>query len=346
MIIIDSVNIYRYHLRLTCPIAWDGQAHTHRDGLLICLSNGDNSGWGDISPLPGFSAESLTEAQARAEVFAGEIRESPLGTLDLNAVKIPPSVRFGFELALYNLNAATRKQSPKETSAIACCGLIGHQGNQRIHIAHSLVDSDYRAIKLKVGRQSLEEDLNLVHTICGKYPAVEVRVDANRSWSIKTAKKFVRATQNLRIDYLEEPLKDKTDLMELARNCNIPLALDETLRERDAEKYLKFADVRVLKPTLAGGIYTTLAHIEQAIRENARCIISSSYESGVGILGLIELARKLPGEIHGLDTHRVFERDVFKADPQLSGPELQPDRHTENHDLDLSILHHVWPANA
>lgn len=346
MVIIDSVNIYRYRLRLTSPTAWDRRARVQRDGLLVRMSSGDDSGWGDIAPLPGFSTESLTEAQAQAETLASEILKSPLRTLDLNAVEIPPSVRFGFELALCNLNTATRKQSPQEASAVACCGLIGHQKNQQIRLAHSLVNSGYRAVKLKVGRQSLEEDLNTVHTICEKYPELKVRIDANRSWSIKTTEKFVRATQNLRLDYLEEPLRDKTELPELARNSNIPIALDETLREQDAEKYLKVADVRVLKPTLAGGIYTTLAHIEQAIQENARCIISSSYESGVGMLGLIELARKLPEETHGLDTHKVFERDVFRVPLQLSGPKLQPEGSIDTHDLDPSILRRVWHAKA
>ncbi len=346
MVIINSVNIYRYRLRLTSPIAWDRQARTHREGLLVCLSRGNDSGWGDIAPLPGFSAESLTEAQARAEVFAKEILESPLRALDLNAIKIPPSVRFGFELALYNLDTATRNQSPQEAPAVACCGLIGHHKHQQIRLANSLVSSGYRAVKLKVGRQSLEEDLKTVHAICEKYPELEVRIDANRSWSKETAETFVRAAQNLRLDYLEEPLKDKTELPELARNCDIPIALDETLREQDAEKYLKVADVRVLKPTLAGGIYTTLAHIEQAIQENARCIISSSYESGVGMLGLIELARKLPEETHGLDTHKVFERDVFRVPLQLSGPKLQPEGSIDTHDLDPSILRRVWHAKA
>ena len=346
MTVIDSVSIYRYKLRLTSPIAWDRQARTHRGGLLVCLGHGDYSGLGDIAPLPGFSAESLTEAQAWAEVLAREILDSPLHTLDLSAFKIPPSVRFGFELALCNLDTAMKKQPPHDVSAVACCGLIGHQKNQQIHLAHSLVSLDYRAVKLKLGRQSLEEDLNTVHSICGKYPQLEVRVDANRSWSIRAAKKFVRATRHLRLDYLEEPLKDKTELIEFARNCTIPIALDETLREQDAGKYHKVADVRVLKPTLAGGIYTTLAHIERALQENARCIISSSYESGVGMLGLIELARKLPEEIHGLDTHKVFERDVFSVPLLLSGPKLQPEGSTESHEIDQSILHRVWHAKA
>ena len=299
-----------------------------------------------LHPYLGSAQSHLTEAQVWAEEFAREILESPLRTLDLSANKIPPSVRFGFELALCSLDSATKKQSPQEASAVACCGLIGHEKNQQIHLLHSLVSSDYRAVKLKLGRQSLEEDINTVHTICGKYPELKVRVDANRSWSINTAQDFVRATQNLRLDYLEEPLKDKTKLVELARNCTIPIALDETLRERDAEKYYKVADVRVLKPTLAGGTYTTLAHIEQAIQDNARCIISSSYESGVGMLGLIELARNLPEEIHGLDTHKVFERDVFRVPLQLSGPMLQPEGSIETHDLDQSILHRVWHAKA
>ena len=134
--------------------------------------------------------------------------------------------------------------------------------------------------------------------------------------------------------------------MELVRNCNIPIALDETLREPDAEQFHNVADVHVLKPTLAGGFYSTLAHIEQAIQENVRCIISSSYESGVGMLGLIELARTLPEEIHGLDTHKVFERDVFRVPLQLSGPKLKPEELIKSHIMDQSILRRVWHAEA
>ena len=34
-----------------------------RDGLFIRLQEGEREGWGEISPLPGFSVETLEEAQ-------------------------------------------------------------------------------------------------------------------------------------------------------------------------------------------------------------------------------------------------------------------------------------------
>ena len=63
---------------------------------------------------------------------------------------------------------------------------------------------------------------------------------------------------HLALDYIEEPLKDKTQLAAFARSSHVPLALDETLREPEAERYCKFADVYVLKPTLSGGMTGTI----------------------------------------------------------------------------------------
>lgn len=337
MCIVDSVSVYWYQLQLIHPITWKNQLCSYRDGLLVCFRSGNDEGWGDIAPLPGFSQESFSEAQSQATTLAKLLANTPIESLDISSSNLCPSVRFGFELAQSNLNALVRNRSKPEPPPVACCRLLSRQNLENPEAMTTL--HGYQAVKIKVGRQELDEDLEFVYSVCSENPDIDVRIDANRAWTLQTAKAFLDATRHLTLDYIEEPLKDKTDLAAFARVSHVPLALDETLREPKAERYCEFADVYVLKPTLSGGMTGTIKRIKQAQAHHIRCIISSSYESGIGMLGLIELARSVPGEVHGLDTYNLFERDVLTEPLPLNRPQLQFDRHPiKKTDLDLSIL--------
>ena len=333
----DSINIYQYRLPLTHPIIWKDQSCSYRDGLLVCFQSGNDEGWGDIAPLPGFSQESLSEAQSEATTLAKLLVGTPIESPDFGVSNLCPSVRFGFDLAQFNLTTAIRNQSEAKLPLVSCCRLLNRPNHNNPDSMAKL--HGYQAVKIKVGRQVLDEDLEFVHSVCSENPDIDVRIDANQAWTLQTAKAFLDATRHLALDYIEEPLKDKTDLAEFARASHVPLALDETLREPKAERYRKFADVYVLKPTLSGGITGTIERIKQAQADHIRCIISSSYESGIGMLGLVELAGSVPGEVHGLDTYNLFERDVLIDSLPSNRPKLQFDRHPiKKTDLDWSIL--------
>ena len=340
MIPLNLVNIYQYHLPLIQPIIWNDKSYSHRDGFLVCLKGGDKEGWGEIAPLPGFSRESFLEAKQEAIKFGKLLPNTPINAIDFRDVSLCPSVRFGFELAQLNLNTAVSNQSPDESQPVACCKLLSGWDHEQ----KALLDfrDRYRAVKIKVGRQSLIRDIEFVRMVCEENPRLEVRIDANRAWTLKEAREFLYNTRDLTLGYIEEPLRDKTGLLEFAHFSHIPLALDETLREPEAEQYKQVADVYVLKPTLSGGVSGTTKEIRQAQADSTRCIISSSYESGVGMLGLLGLARTIPDEIHGLDTYRALERDVLIKPLPLGNPILQLDKYfaTES-DLDFSTLEEV-----
>lgn len=338
---VDLVRIYRYRLPLRLPIFWGDKFHSHREGLLVCLRFGEREGWGDIAPLPGFSQESLLEAEAQAVSLAKQIEKSSLDSLDFGVHPRYSSVQFGFEFAQHNLTVEKTGNLDGYRPPIICCKLLD-QPNYTMSDLHG-----YRAIKIKVGRQSLEDDIELVHTVCQMDTGIEVRIDANRAWTLQEAKEFLLATQNLSLGYIEEPLQDKSQLIEFARSCQIPIALDETLREVGAKRYRQYASVYVLKPTLSGGISGVLKEIYQARDRHIRCIISSSYESGVGILGLMELARKIPDEVHGLNTYQALEQDVISVPLGLNGPNLQGNRYLIQKDrLNLSVLQHIYTSGT
>lgn len=338
MRIIDSVSLHRYQLPLISPIAWGHQLYPHRDGLLVCFRSENDEGWGEIAPLPGFSRESLSEAQVQATALTKLLLNTPIASLDLKMSNLCPSVRFGFELAQFNLNTAIRSEPFTKLPPVACCRLLNRSSLDCPESMTAL--RGYQAVKIKVGQHTLDEDLKFIHSVCHKIPNIEVRIDANRAWTLQIAQTFLESTRNLTLGYIEEPLKDKTELAAFARSSHTPLALDETLREPEAESYRRFADIYVFKPTLSGGMSGTIEAIRRAKSDQVRYIISSSYESGIGMLGLLELARIAPKEIHGLDTYHVFARDVLLDSlPLINAPILQPgNRLIKQSDLDLSIL--------
>ena len=69
----------------------------------------------------------------------------------------------------------------------------------------------------------------------------------------------------------------------------------------------------VLKPTLLGGIRKTLCRAQEARAHGIQSIISSSFESGIGIATLAHLtAASGAGVSAGLDTLKWFSRDLLK----------------------------------
>ncbi len=180
----------------------------------------------------------------------------------------------------------------------------------------------YETVKLKVGGRAVEEDVELVralHKIVGD--DASVRLDANRAWSFDEAATFARRTANVRFEYVEEPLADPSRLSSLARDYGVPVALDESLvgmQPRALEEH-GYARAVVLKPTLLGGISPTLRLANRAKQLGITPVISSAYETGVGMLALVALAAGVGDKevSAGLDTYRRLAGDVLDPRPHL-----------------------------
>lgn len=58
-----QVTLYRYSLPMDAGVILRNQRLKTRDGLIVCLREGEQEGWGEIAPLPEFSHETLEQAQ-------------------------------------------------------------------------------------------------------------------------------------------------------------------------------------------------------------------------------------------------------------------------------------------
>lgn len=58
-----SAQVYRWQIPMDAGVILRDRRLKTRDGLYVRLCDGEREGWGEISPLPGFSQESWEEAQ-------------------------------------------------------------------------------------------------------------------------------------------------------------------------------------------------------------------------------------------------------------------------------------------
>lgn len=315
-------NVFTYKLPLVKPLVVNGITISVRRGWLIRLRMDETrEGWGEVAPWPGLSRESPGEVADQLGYLCDHARELiPAWWSDgpsrdqVTFSALHSSVRMGIESAFLECRAAGAPGG--ENQAIPVNGLIPNGSTGSLDRAGRLVEQGYRCLKLKVGRGSEEEELDFLARLRQRVgPGVAIRLDANRAWKPEQALAFTTAAAPLDIQYIEEPLVEANLLPDGAKDLPITVALDETLQERSEENWETWSNVGavVLKPTLLGGLARSRALAERGLEAGLEVVVSSVYESGVGLLNLACFAQEmgLSSTAHGLDTYHVLDGDLL-----------------------------------
>ncbi len=169
----------------------------------------------------------------------------------------------------------------------------------------------YPVTKLKVLPKT-EHKLSLLELL--RKTQLKFRLDGNRNFSLEEALQFCTDLPSDRIDYFEDPLQTPVLLEEFYKKSQIRYSLDESkdLLSQHHSGIHSF----ILKPMLLGD-FTDIKKYMGSIP----VVISSTYESEIGLKNLIQWAHHLnPSGIHGLGTHDVFKKplNLFVKDGVLS----------------------------
>lgn len=329
---IAALDIFAYSLPLVRPLKLKGQTVTERTGALVRLTADTGSfGWGEAAPLPGFSRESIGDAVAQLGSLKRRMfgRELPLAIARLDGQFEPwlgtdprhASVRCGLEMAALNLIARdqampmARLLTDRPLETVHLNGLIA-EDNNLTETVRRLRRDGCRAIKLKVGRESLERDVERTRDAYHELGSdTTLRLDANRSWTFENAVAFANQISDCEIEYIEEPLAEPKRLAEFTAQTGLPVALDESLVDMTPDQLSSrdFAAAIVLKPTLLGGFDTSAAFARRAKELGMKVVISSAFESSVGIAALAQFAAAYSSfnTPAGLDTLDWFRHDLL-----------------------------------
>lgn len=305
--------VYRWQIPMDAGVVLRDRRLKTRDGCFVHLQVGEREGWGEVSPLPGFSLESLEDAQAAltAWVQAWRSGESP-------SLPEMPSVAFGISCALAELNG-TLPDAANYRAAPLCTG-----DPDELFALLSAMPGE-KVAKIKVGLYEAVRDGMVANLLLEAIPDLRLRLDANRAWTPLKAQqfaKYVNPAYRSRIAFLEEPCKTRDDSRAFARETGIAIAWDESLREADFEFVAEpGVSAVVIKPTLTGSLETVREQVAAAHALGLTAVISSSIESSLGLTQLARVAAWLaPDTVPGLDTLSLMQAQLIRRWPESPLP--------------------------
>ena len=296
-------------LPLRLPLRVGGVTLDERLVLELRLTGADGRhGLGEAAPLPGLHAERLDQLPdllpaARRLIAEGCGFLATISSLHDHAEwrALPPSLRCGLEGALLARSPLAALGTPPAGSELFDGGLTDV----------TTMAPDTRCLKVKVGRRDPATEVAVLRRLRERLgQGAEIRLDANRAYTLDEALAFTAAVRELHPVWIEEPLQDVTEMPEFLARSGLPVALDETLHEPGRTDLASLDGVAawVLKPALLG-VGGTLTAFTRATGSPNRpcCVVSSSFEGPRGLELLHTLARCAPGlPAPGLGTARWF----------------------------------------
>ena len=309
--------LFRYRIPLARPLSLGATTISVREGVLIRHAD-PNQGWGDASPLPGFSRETLDQVIESLE--SGAQSETPC-----------PSVAFALSCIEHPIESPDEFELPINALVIGNIDEVIQQGQQ-------VAEQGYQSVKLKVGRSTeIQDDISKVQELRRVLRSDQgLRLDANRAWTLQQAIEFAQGIADFDIEYIEEPIGCPSELERFAEVTQIPYALDETLVESDDLDAYPSAVAFVVKPTLVGG----LERVKSLASTGRPLVFSSCFESGIGIRNIARWANHFSPDIPaGLDTYQWLQTDLLPRCFEVESGCLRI--HSE--DVDLSVLEAIGP---
>lgn len=326
--LITACEAFSYTLPLTRSITVAQQSLKVRQGFIICLSSDTGHvGYGEVSPLPGLHTQSLEMTVRQFWAIRSQLlgRALPDNVFQAASWLAPYGLLYevlgyGLEMALFNLLAAQ--------NATTLAGWLNPNYPRRLPINGLwLADEDvktqaqrmraegYKTVKLKLGRHRVAEDIRLVQTARETLgDDIALRLDANRRWDLSTAVQFGKAVADCAIEYIEEPCADPRLMAAFCEATSLPVAVDESLYgcEPTQIELPRGVAAFVLKPAMLGGLSKTIEFIQLANQIGVSAVISSVFDSGVGLAALAGFAAALCNRdtAAGLDTYRWLGEDL------------------------------------
>ena len=293
------------------PFVSGAGAITSRTGIILKITdtNLKKIGYGEASPYPELSREGVKDVICALEGFVK----------DFDLEKCPPSLLMALDAA----NADLLEGWPQNVDVLKCNAILplGELAETQENFS-KLYSVGFRTFKFKVSPKCVNELLvfldQLEHTI-------DLRLDSNSSFSWQEISGLLPRFEPYQIQYWEDPyiVSEIKEYRHWQANTSIPLAVDARLKEvfEDGTRIGEMSfDVAVLKPTVLGSWEGISKMVSQLQANQKRFVLTSVFETEVGIRGLQRLAFGLGQSplAHGLSTTQYFESHFDKLAPEFS----------------------------
>ncbi len=324
-------SIDEFTLPLAREVTVGGRGVRERSGLFVTLADDAGAyGVGEIAPLPGVHQETLSQCRERLldqrpelQVRAADRVAPDAGMLEWGSLFLAldpyadlPSVQFGLAMAALNLAASQRGAYPARLlnrdslPQLPVNALVMAPPDQWMAATGQRIAEGFSVIKLKVGRSPLKYEAQVLRALQNRSQGeASFVLDGNRAWSLSQAEAFLTESSTSCIRYGEELLQNPGELAELQRRVGIPMALDETLWTSDHDTALirDWPSLFVLKvDRIPGTLEAALRLSAAAHAKGQSVVVSSAFNTPLGLSFLVQLGAALHCPHAGLDTQRLF----------------------------------------
>jgi o-succinylbenzoate synthase len=305
------------------PGAWPVVGTEVRNSIFVRLERGDALGFGECAPLAGVHPETTDECAAVLEPLQyapPALAWDDETEVDRWMATLPAPARFAFSCARETF--AGLGALPCEPSRVAA---FFPGGADELDDSAVAALADAPVVKLKIGRASESEERAFLARALAALPGATFRVDGNRRLTLAECTARVRGLDAARFEYLEEPLRDPSELGALHRATGIPVALDESVREPAPPGSPGPADLPRMRLSSQGGVcawvlrmsaFGDLSTVRRTAAEaEARgidVVLSTAYESSWSLRLAVQVAASIPNarRAHGIGTAHVLSADA------------------------------------
>ena len=320
-----KIDIQERVLHFKQPAGTSRGTYTERCSWFVEISDGERVGVGECAPLPDLSSDARPDYADVLRKFCNQVEQT--GAIDYEALRDYPSMLFGLETALLNLQrgecmfdtAFSRGEEGIPINGLVWMGRY----DEMLQRLEQKLEQGFRCVKLKIGAIDFDLELDLVKRIRDRFSRreVDIRLDANGGF------KYEEALYKLELlsqyaQSIEQPIKagQWAYMAELCRDSPLPIALDEELigvNDRDMKSHImnviKPAYI-VLKPSLHGGMMGCREWLEAARQHDVGSWITSALESNVGLNAIAQFCSSVYGDNittpQGLGTGQLFSDNI------------------------------------
>ena len=332
-----KIDIEERLLHFKQPAGTSRGVYTERRSWFVNMSDGVAVGIGECAPLPQLSCDDIPNYGEVLRRFCDDVERT--GEIDYEALRDYPSMLFGLETAMLNLQNGERlfdTAFSRGDVGIPINGLVwmGTFEEMQQRIEEKLAKG-FRCVKLKIGAIDFDAELELIKKIRSRfsYHDVELRVDANGAFPYEEALYELELLSQYALHSIEQPIRARqwSYMSELCRESPLPIALDEELiGVNDPEQKRQMLNIIkpryiILKPSLHGGMMGCREWIETAKDMGIGSWITSALESNIGLNSIAQFCSAVYGDSismpQGLGTGQLFT-DNFPMPLEIRGDKL------------------------
>lgn len=313
-----------YRLLFTNPVLTSRGQMQVKNGYYLILEENGKQGIGECSYIEGLSIDNLENYLQILDTLCTDINTGK--PIDTSSLYSHPSIRFGYETALLDLENGGNKLLYSSAftngqTGIPINGLVwmGSKDFMQQQIEQKL-KTGFNCIKIKVGAIAFDEEISLLQFIRSKFPAdvIEIRLDANGAFNATDVFDKLDQLSKFNIHSIEQPVKQKQPVLmqQVCTQSPIPVALDEELigvpeHEQAALLRLLKPGYIILKPSLLGGFTVSNQWIKNAGEQNIAWWATSALESNIGLNAIAQWVYGINhGMVQGLGTGGLYTNNI------------------------------------